>query len=630
MNIVRVFPLSRGMPKETLSYFSKRAFSPGALIYAPIRNKRTPAIVLESVNAHKNKTAVKSADYELKKLNTQKGRHLFLPQLINAARDIARWSVATPGSVLHELVPAAILENIDDVSQPDPDTSNKSNLRSPPLEILQTYESDRLSEYNQIARSSLANQDSLLIITPTRRSAEQIADHLKKGVKEYVFTLHGGLTNKQTVKKWNAVVEEEHPVVIVATPGFISIPRTDLGTIIVESESSDAYKQSFRPFLDFRSATRIFAKHQKVRLIYSDTVLSINTLWEYRAGDAEAAYPPKFRYQNDLEKLLVDMKKHTISEGEEFLLFSTPLKDALEEAFNNGKKLFLYVTRTGMYPFTVCGDCGTTVKCTRCSSPLVVKEDDEKRHFVCNICNKTYDAQTTCEKCDSWKLWPLGVAAGRVAEVIREAYPDLPLFQIDGENTSTGKQARDEKSSFDESDAGVLVGTQMAIPYLENIDMSAIVSIDSLLTLPDIGINEKVFHTLTEIQNNTNESLFVQTRTKETQILEHALDGNVTAFYRDEIRERKSFNYPPFGILIKITVREKADTIGVKVKQLKNALNNYDVAVYPAFNPQQGDKKVRHALIQANRNDWPDTKLISILNSLEPSYEINVEPGSLL
>ena len=67
MFIIECLPFSKGLNKESLSYFSAKSFEPGTLLKINLRGKNISALVLESRDAIEAKSEIKSADFSLKK-----------------------------------------------------------------------------------------------------------------------------------------------------------------------------------------------------------------------------------------------------------------------------------------------------------------------------------------------------------------------------------------------------------------------------------------------------------------------------------------------------------------------------------------------------------------------------------
>src|SRR5690606_4413135 len=93
-----------------------------------------------------------------------------------------------------------------------------------------------------------------------------------------------------------------------------------------------------------------------------------------------------------------------------------------------GKNVFWFVARRGLYPQTVCRDCGNEHICLNCGSSLVLhekkrvgtgKEKNDKtpeRFFLCHRCGEKEGANVVCRNCSSWRLVPLGIGIERVFE----------------------------------------------------------------------------------------------------------------------------------------------------------------------------------------------------------------------
>jgi primosomal protein N' len=171
----------------------------------------------------------------------------------------------------------------------------------------------------------------------------------------------------------------------------------------------------------------------------------------------------------------------------------------------------------------------------------------------------------------------------------------------------------------------------MILQYLhEKIENSAIISLDSLFALPDFRIQEKILYMLIRIRSLTTKNFIVQTRKSDEKVFKYGLSGNMSDFYREEISERKKFNYPPFSNLIKITLEGKKDDIIKEMENVQNILDPYEVEVFPAFTQTVRGNQVLHGLIRLPHGKWPDKNLIEKIRSLSPAVMVKVDPETLL
>jgi len=289
------------------------------------------------------------------------------------------------------------------------------------------------------------------------------------------------------------------------------------------------------------------------------------------------------------------------------------------------------VARRGLFPSTVCGDCGTLVKCNACGAPTVLHKASTENFFLCHRCGEHRSAMEKCVNCQSWRLSTFGIGIEGVEEELKTKFPNLKIFKVDSDSASTHKKAMDTMAKFYTSPGSVLLGTEMALLYLkEIIANTAVVSIDSFFSIPDFRVNEKVMNILLKIRSSTSRNFLVQTRDIEQEILKYATQGNLADFYRDEIKEREMLFYPPFSTPIKITLQGDKRAVLAGMEQLQKDMQPYEVDIFPAFIPIQRGKFSMHGLIKIKTNEWVDEILLNKLRSLSPQYTVNIDPESLL
>lgn len=628
MYIINVSPITRSVRKPSLRYFSKTDMHPYTLVEIPMRGRSVPAIVLSTTEVENVKSELRSADYKLKKIQNPEAFQLFQPAFLQAAHEAAAYHATSAGAIVKSLTPARILNN------PTDHTITVEGIADKPYEksILQAQDNDRMRELNSLIRETFADGRSLYICVPTHVDIERIVSTTTGSMRDYIYTLHGGLSDTDFEKRREIIQNEKHPVAVVGTPQILSLPRSDIGVIVIERDGSPHYTLNRRPYVDVRVFAELFAKHLGARIIFSDTLVHIKHLWEFQEGDMHDFYPPEFRYITDIQQELVDMRDYPRRKKHEIRILSDPVRAAVKSCAQHGKKMLLYTTRPGAHPSTICEDCGTMVTCPNCETPLVLYENKTGRNiFRCHICSYTKAADDTCRECGSWKLQPLGIGLDLVEKRIREHFPDIPVYKIDTRAAASKKQVGQILDDFENVDSGLLLTTQKGVNHFHGtVETVAVITIDSLLAIPDIGINEHIARTLMDIRRCGSERFIVQTRKPGREIFEWVIRGNMRDLYRNEIKDREQFDYPPFSTLIKITRSGKTKAVRDDMRYLRKRLEEYKPRVYPAFTPHPGKERTAHALIKVDNNRWPDKDLLSILYSLSPAFAINVNPESLL
>jgi primosomal protein N' (replication factor Y) len=636
MKVINVIPLARGIFREELSYFTSQDVLPGSIVTVPVRGRKINALVVAAEDATEAKAAIKASSYAIKKVEFVRTKRFFLPEFIEAAHDTARYFASTTGEVIQSFTPqAALLEGtkLKEVAPKSRGTARQKGLKQEKF-VLQLPEEERLSAYKSLIREEFAKQSSVFFCLPTIQDIEIVLDSLERGIKEYTFVLHSGIPKKKLLATWNAAATERHPILIIATGTFFSLPRADISTIILDKENSRSYKTFSRPFLDIRIFAELFAERLGSKLIFGDILLRPELIWRYEQGEFEAFAPLKFRSMSTATQMIVDMKQYKQETLHGTLTsLSAQLREMIEATRRENAHLFIFVGRRGLYPVTVCSDCGSLVLCTQCSAPMVLhKKDDRSRNiFVCHKCGTAASADTRCKSCGSWRLKTLGIGIDRVHEEIAKDFDGIKVFKLEGDTVKTQKRAVDIRDAFYASPGSILLGTGMALPYLNRkVARSAVLGIDSLFALPDFRINEKVMNILLELREKTLTHFLVQTRHEHLKLFDHLIRGNLLEFYRDEIADRKTFGYPPFHTLIKVTWSGKQQFAKQETEVLSKLLSPYEHIIYPAFIQEIRGLHRINILIKLERGMWVEDNLLNILRSLPPSFAVRVDPEDIL
>jgi primosomal protein N' len=207
------------------------------------------------------KSNIKDLPYNLKKIDEVKEKSIFKKEFIDSVILMSKYFVIKKNLAISSLMPNIFMEEYDKISKNV--ESQKSTLDSKNLKIekllLQTNLNDRISFYKTLIRTSFAEKKSIFIILPTEKDIKNFHESLSKGIEKFSFIIHGGLTKKQQLKKIEDILKSPHPVLVFSTAPYLSIPREDFGTIILEHENSNAYKTIQKPHLDLRTFAEIFA-----------------------------------------------------------------------------------------------------------------------------------------------------------------------------------------------------------------------------------------------------------------------------------------------------------------------------------------------------------------------------------
>jgi primosomal protein N' len=643
MKVVTVIPLKRGVFRENLTYFTTKEIENGSVVNISIREKKILGLVVSVEEVSDIKSDIKNLNYNLKKIIEVKEQSIFLKEFIESVFLIGKYFISKNNYSMTSLIPAILREEYDKISkfskkEPLLNIANNNELKNIKAEklLFQAHFEDRISFYKTLIRGSFAQKKSIFLVLPTEKDINEFSQLLEKGIENFVITIHGGLSPKKQLKKTEKIMTTEHPVLIVGTAPYLSIPRKDLETIILEHENSNAYKMMTRPYFDLRTYVELFASKIKAKLILGDFLLRYETIARKEMDDFGEVRSLSFRnnFSGEIE---------TSGKEDKFKILTDKSLNQINNAILKNENVFIFSLRRGLATMTVCRNCSEPVMCKMCSAPLVLylSKDGTKRMFSCNRCKKEMNPETTCSNCKSWDLMPLGIGTDTVYQEIKRIFPQVKIFKLDKESVKTNSSAEKIIKEFEESKGSILIGTEMSFFYLKNkIPLSVIASFDSLWSIPNFKMSERIIQLIISMIFITEKKLLIQTKNENDSAIISIINENLLSFVREELRDRKKLGYPPYVRFIKIThMGDKEKSLNAK-KILQDLLGEYNPEIFSGFIAKEKGKYCTNALIRLDIEKWSlpelsrkssiDQKLYDKLISLPLPFLVTIDPEDLL
>ncbi len=571
---VSVIPIVRGLPKDTLSYFSSFDIREGDLVVVMIGSREVTALVVEVRPIETTKLSLKKERFKMKKVIRALGPSPFSSALFTTAKRSALHFLTSTSSMLGLLLPLTLIDETLSAKSP---TVARSTHELPQSEkcVLELPTDERRSLYRTLVREAFARNESCMIIAPTIIECIRIEQEVARGIGEYVYTLHSQLANPVIKKMIGEILSKTHPVLIIATPSFSTIPRRDLRTIILERESSSDYRTFDRNQIDWRVLLEILAEELHVRFILADTLLRFETLYRHQLKEFVELRPLTIAPREQKTFSIVNMldDEATIKDKNKFKVFSSKTGKQIADSLRQRKHVFVLTHRKGLATTTLCQDCGHICACGRCGSPLVLYTDKiitkqknqsatikkvEERYFMCNRCRIVERANFACPYCKSWNLKEYGLGNERIIDELKKDFGDERVFPFDQSTIKTIRARELFIKKFYETEGGILVGTEQAIPYLKDIATVVVVSIDSMFSLPIYVVVEKALRLILLLRALAIDACIVQTRAPDNKVLTDIERSAYPKIIRDDLEERKELHYSPFVTTVRFIFKNNA------------------------------------------------------------------------
>lgn len=565
MRVLTVAPLVNGIPYEELSYFAKDEVNAGDLVEITIKRRSCRALVIEAHDAQEERQSLRNASFNLKKITKVVTKEFLDPKIWKALAYVSSFLIRPIGTVIYDLLSEKCFDTLTSLTIP------KEGKGFELLLLEQSYET-RIARYKTTIRESFSKKKSLVMFFPTITDLEYAKDELSRGIEDYVVALHGSLTEKQYKEAQVKIKEEPHPLVILSTPSLLPWIRNDLGLIIIEREHSHYYYTHGDTGYDMRFVIESLARGSSIPCMIGSHMLSLRAHMLYEQKNAHEVIP--LQYRNDSAILVIPM--HDDNKSASPYLSRTALSLLHTAKVEEHGHFFLYAHRKGMYPTTVCSDCGSLYTCMKCSRPYVLHKIGGVRTYVCHGCEHIVqleeDTTLACKHCGGWRMALLGISTGGVEQELERL--KIPLFVIDSERTTTKAKVKKVYKEWMDAPYGILIGTEMAQNSIKKCDGIIILSLDSLFSLPEYRTDEKILSLVTEmsekikrVQGEPEHKLILQTRLKNMPVLKQLVSPSFREVYEKLLKEREQFLLPPYYVVIKASFVNLQDNLRARMEQ---------------------------------------------------------------
>ena len=168
----------------------------------------------------------------------------------------------------------------------------------------------------------------------------------------------------------------------------------------------------------------------------------------------------------------------------------------------------------------------------------------------------------TCQACGSAKLRTRGYGTEKIEEELQILYPSAKIARMDLDTTRTKSAFQTLINEVESGGVDMLVGTQMVAKGLdfEKVSLVCVFDADRMIHFPDFRAAERAFQLLTQVSGRAGRrsaqgKVLIQTNNPSQKILTQIIENDYVGLYKDEIKEREDFQYPPFTRLIQLTIK---------------------------------------------------------------------------
>ena len=418
--------------------------------------------------------------------------------------------------------------------------------------------------YFSLIEEQLKNEMQVLFLLPEISLTAQMVQRLQKRFGKQVSVFHSKFSIHERVEVWKNILHTSPKArIVIGARSAIFLPFSRLGLIVVDEEHETSFKQfDPAPRYQARDAAIVLAKAYKCKLLLGSATPSI----ESRFNVSRKKYGHVQLLERHGEAVLplvqtIDLKEaHKKKEMKG--LFSKTLFESIEISLSEGKQIILFQNRRGYAPLLECHSCGHIPQCTNCDVSLTYHQYNQQ--LRCHYCGYHIAKPIQCVVCSGPSLELKGTGTQQIEEQVQQYFPQAKVERMDWDSTR-GKWAFESIiERFTTGEVKILVGTQMVTKGLDfkNVGLVGVINADPLLFFPDFRAHERAFQLLTQVagragRSNEKGKVLIQSFSPAHPVLQQVIQTNYEALYTQQIHERKTFDYPPFFRLIRISLKAR-------------------------------------------------------------------------
>ncbi len=440
--------------------------------------------------------------------------------------------------------------------------------------------------YLRAVSESLSLGRRAIILVPEIALTPQTVRRFLARFPGQVGLMHSQLSEGERYDTWRRARSGLLKVIVGPRSALFS-PLTEVGLIVVDESHDESYKEQVRsPRYHGRETAIAYARLLNAVCILGSATPDVVTAYRAERGEILRLELPQrilahrervsrqaartgvdTRYRPDQADVhdinlppvrVVDMRQELRAGVRS--LFSRPLQQALRESLEASQQSILFLNRRGSATYIFCRDCGWVARCPRCETTLTYHTQDDR--LRCHQCNYVRRSVQTCPDCDGERVRQFGAGTQRIEAEVARAFPGARTLRWDSD-IARGKASHDIiLTQFAAHRADVLIGTQIVAKGLDLplVTLVGVVSADTGLNLPDFRASERTFQVLTQVAGRAGRGLLggrviLQTYHPDHYVIKAAANHDYQAFYKQELRYRRSLGYPPYRRLARLVYR---------------------------------------------------------------------------
>jgi len=640
------------VPKEL-----ENIIKPGQLIFVPF-GKRNPVGLILATRNQKPETSI-----TIKPITSIIFQpSILLPYQIELLKWMAFYYHAPMVKCLEAMIPeipTSFLNNMRvtraegvPLSAERPQASKEQNATDDSTNFVISY---RLRTSSGTSSRQDPQSQTIVLVPTINRLPETLARFAARRAKypqakNYVI-YHNELKTSEKFAIWLKILSGNADFIFGSRLAIFA-PCPDLAKIIIYDEHDDAYKDERSPYYDTLTVAEKISSISGCKIQIFDSSPKITTYFNYKKqialngwqswkgpDSAQSPYGPLAYHGKTLKTSTDGPPKASLAKSGKETTDRTRVAPKV-------KIVSMATEKAAGNKSSISDVLSTYLKLAHKKDKKILLFLNKKRgsgNIYCKNCkhNEFMAKQPeTCPNCQSPNIWFNSLNVNSLTTLVQKILPDAHIRPItDNRQLATGNW---QLATIDIATASVFYRLT-PVKY----DLVAHIATDSTLNIRDIKSSEKTYSQITDLKKLASGLLILQTYNPDHLAIKTAAAGQYLAFFKNQLTEREALSYPPFALILKLSIKgKKEEKIEEKAQNLFQDLNQQPIlpkkpdepatiiGPYKSFFEKNYTKyniilKIPIEKYSLSYREKAIFSLSSFLDKIPRDWQITVEPASL-
>ena len=485
--------------------------------------------------------------------------------------------------------------------------------------------SGKTEVYMELIEKVIDKGKCAIVLIPEISLTPQTVRRFKERFGSGIAIFHSGLSDAEKFDEYRKIRHEDIKIVIGARSAIFA-PLKNIGIIIIDEEHSSSYKQENMPRYNAIEIAKWRGEYHNAPIIMGSATPTLESFARALKCNYKLLVMDKRVNNRKMPKVtIVDLLK--VKKKSKYL--SEILFNKMKNVLEKDEQVILFLNKRGYSTTISCSNCGKTFTCPNCDITLTYHKTSGM--LRCHYCGYAEAKPDICPSCNKDTLEGTGTGTEQVEEEINTLFPEYKVIRMDFDTTSRKGSHESIINSFKEKKYQILIGTQMIDKGLDFADVTlvGVINADNSLNIPDFRSSENTFDLLNQVSGRSGRGeksgeVIIQTYNPNHYSIIYAKDNNYLGFFKEEMKNRKILEYPPYYYLVLLRIKGKNySKVSLESKKIKEYLEkNIDHSILgPSIaNPFKINSIYRFNIIIKYKQD---NNLYDVLKELLDHYKTN-------